>query len=466
MTQTPTTARKLPRRRDRRPSSRSPLAGPRRTGSVHRAWWVAVVAFVALVGAAAFRATPSVFIEPLHEEFGWSHATISGAVSVNILLYGLTAPFASALMERYGVRPIVSGALLVIAAGSGLTVFLSASWQLVLCWGVLVGLGTGSMALAFAATVTNRWFVHRRGLVTGILTAGSAAGQLVFLPLVALVVEGSGWRTASLLVSGAALAVVPLVLWLLRDRPEDVGLRPYGADDAYVTPPRPSGGAARRTLGALAAAARTRVFWLLAGTFAVCGASTNGLVGTHFVPAAHDHGMAVPAAASLLAVIGVFDLVGTVASGWFTDRFDARRLLAVYYALRGVSLLFLPLLFAETVQPPMLFFIVFYGLDWVATVPPTIALCREHFGDDGAVVFGWVLASHQAGASLVAFLAGLTRDLTGSYDLAWVASGALCAVAALAALVIRRPSAPGTSVPGTSVPREADPRAGRPAPPA
>lgn len=414
----------------------APPGTPRRRRGPHRAWWVAVVCFVALVGAAGFRATPSVFIDPLHEEFGWSHSTISAAVSVNVLLYGLTAPFASALMERYGIRRVVCGALLLIAAGSGLTVFLSASWQLVLCWGVLVGLGTGSMALAFAATVTNRWFVARRGLVTGVLTAGGAAGQLVFLPLVALLVEGPGWRAASLVVCGAALAVVPLVLWLLRDRPEDVGLLPYGAGPDYVTPAPPPPGAARRALGALRAAARTRVFWLLAGTFAVCGASTNGLVGTHFVPAAHDHGMPVPAAASLLAVIGIFDLIGTVASGWFTDRFDPRRLLAVYYALRGISLLFLPLLFAETVQPPMLFFIVFYGLDWVATVPPTIALCREHFGENGAVVFGWVLASHQAGAALVAFLAGLARDATGSYDLAWTASGALCATAALMALLI------------------------------
>jgi predicted MFS family arabinose efflux permease len=409
---------------------------------------VAAVSFVALVGAAAFRATPSVFIDPLHDEFGWSHSTVSAAVSLNVLLYGLTSPFSAALMERYGIRRIVSGALLLIAAGSGLTVFMDASWQLILCWGFLVGLGTGSMALAFAATVSGSWFVKRRGLVSGILTAGSAAGQLVFLPLVAVLVEGPGWRTASLTVAFAALAVVPLVLFVLRDRPEDVGLRPYGAGPDYTPPPPAPPGAAKRALRALVEASGSKVFWLLAGTFAVCGASTNGLVGTHFVPAAHDHGMPVPAAASLLAVIGVFDLVGTVASGWFTDRFDPRRLLAVYYALRGVSLLFLPLLFAETVQPTMLFFIVFYGLDWVATVPPTMALCREHFGENGAIVFGWVLASHQLGASIVAFLTGLVRDTTGSYDIAWTASGALCAMAALMALVIRkRPQAP--QLPGT-----------------
>ncbi|MCM2576781.1 MFS transporter [Streptomyces sp. MTZ3.1] len=416
---------------------------------IHHAWWVAAVAFVALVGAAAFRAAPSVLIDPLHAEFGWSRATIASAVSVNLVLYGLTAPFAAALMERFGMRRVAAGALLLVAAGSGLTVLMQASWQLILCWGVLVGLGTGSMAPAFVATVVNRWFVARSGLVTGVLTAGSAAGQLVFLPLVAWLASRYDWRTATLAVTAAALAVVPLVLWLLRDRPEDVGTTRYGAGpvDADVPPPV-AGGAAVRALGALRTAARTRVFWLLAGTFAICGASTNGLIGTHFVPAAHDHGMPTTAAAGLLAVIGVFDLLGTVASGWFTDRFDARRLLAAYYGLRGVSLVFLPMLLADAVHPPMLFFIVFYGLDWVATVPPTVALCRRHFGDGGAIVFGWVLAAHQIGAGLTAVAAGALRDVTGSYDAAWFGSGALCAAAALMALVIRRrPEAPPAAVP-------------------
>ncbi|WP_199521643.1 MFS transporter [Jiangella anatolica] len=440
--------------------ARPPIS--RRVGRVHRAWWVALVAFVALVGAAAFRATPSVMIEPFREEFGWSHGTISFAISVNIMLYGLTSPFAAALMERFGMRRVVAGALSLVAVGSGLTVFMTASWQLVLCWGLLVGLGTGSMALAFVATVTDRWFVARRGLVSGILTAGTATGQLVFLPLLAVLVSDHGWRPASLLVSGVALAAVPLVWFLLRDRPEDVGVLPYGAAppavDAHAAgapsvagaaPVEPGSGAGRRAITALTAAARTKAFWLLAGTFAICGASTNGLVGTHFVPAAHDHGMPVTTAAGLLAVIGIFDLVGTVASGWLTDRFDPRLLLGVYYALRGVSLMVLPLLLADAVHPPMLFFIIFYGLDWVATVPPTIALCREHFGASGPIVFGWVLASHQIGAALVAFGAGLTRDAYGSYDAAWIGAGALCAMAAAMSLAIRRrlPRRPAVAAP-------------------
>lgn len=408
---------------------------------IHRAWFVAAVAFVTILGAAAFRSLPGLLIDPLHEEFGWSRGTIGAAVSINLALYGLTAPFAAALMDRFGIRRVVAFALVLIALGSGLTVWMTAAWQLLLCWGLLVGLGTGSMALAFAATVTNRWFTERRGLVTGILTAASASGQLIFLPLMALMVDGGNWRPAAVTVSLAALAVVPFVLLLLRDHPADVALKPYGAKE-FVAKPAPVTGAARRAVTVLLKAARTGPFWLLAGTFAICGASTNGLVQTHFVPAAHDHGMPVPAAASLLAVIGVFDVIGTIASGWLTDRFEARRLLAVYYALRGVSLLFLPMLLAPSVHPPMLFFIVFYGLDWVATVPPTVALCREQYGEDSAIVFGWVLASHQVGAALVAVLGGVARDTFGSYDVVWYASGALCAAAALMALVIRRRTTP------------------------
>ncbi|MFE3071837.1 MFS transporter [Streptomyces sp. NPDC059247] len=425
----------------RTPDGRAP-----RTPRVHRAWFVAAVTFVTIIGAAAFASLPGLLIEPLHAEFDWSRGTIGFAVSVNLALYGLTAPFAAALMDRFGIRRVVAVALTVIAVGSLLTVWMTAAWQLVLFWGVLVGLGSGSMALAFAATVTNRWFTARRGLVTGILTAAGASGQLVFLPLLSWLVEHHGWRPAAVTVALAALAVVPFVWLLLRDHPADVGLAPYGGE--YAEKPAPVPGAARRAVGVLLKAARTGPFWLLAGTFAICGASTNGLVKTHFVPAAHDHGMPVTAAAGLLAVIGVFDVAGTIASGWFTDRFEARRLLAVYYALRGISLLFLPMLLAPTVQPPMVFFIVFYGLDWVATVPPTIALCREHYGEDSAIVFGWVLASHQVGAAVVAFAGGLARDVFGSYDVVWYASGALCAAAALMALVIRRPRAQAPAIAG------------------
>ncbi|WP_424184487.1 MFS transporter [Actinokineospora sp. G85] len=422
-----------------------------RTRRVHWAWCVAGVAFVALVGAAGFRAAPSVLITPLHDEFGWSTSTISAAVSINLLLYGLISPFAAALMEKLGMRRVVSGALLLVAAGSGLTVFMTESWQLLLLWGVCVGVGTGSMALTFVATVTSRWFVKHQGLVSGVLTAAGAAGQLVFLPVVAWLAEDGGWRQASLTVSFAALAVVPLVLLALRDRPEDVGTTAYGATGTEQAPPPAvnPGRAATRAVTVLRQAVRNRTFWLLAGGFAICGASTNGLIGTHFVPAAHDHGMPVTTAAGLLALVGLFDVAGTIASGWLTDKVDPRWLLGAYYSLRGLSLVVLPSLFAATTEPPMWAFIVFYGLDWVATVPPTVALTREVFGADGPIVFGWVFASHQVGAALAAVGAGLIRDHHGGYDPAWYIAGGLCAAAAVMSLRIRsqRRAAPATTAP-------------------
>lgn len=403
---------------------------------------MAAVACIAAVGAAGFRATPGVMIEPLQDEFGWSRGTISAAVSINLVLFGLTAPFAAALMLRFSIRRVVAVALLLVAAGSGLTVFMTASWQLLLCWGVLVGLGTGSMALTFVAMVTGSWFVARRGLVTGILTAAGAAGQLIFLPVLANVTKSHGWRSAALIVTVAAVAVVPLVLTLLRDRPSDVGLRPYGApDDAPLAPaiaPQ-AGGAARRALTELGRAARTPAFWFLAAGFAICGATTNGLIGTHLIPAAHDHGMPETTAAGLLALVGIFDIVGTIFSGWLTDRFGPRVLLVVYYTLRGVSLLLLPTVLGDAVHLGMIGFIVFYGLDWVATVPPTIALCRAHFGESGPIVFGWVFASHQIGAAVAASAAGILRDVRGDYALAWTSAGVLALLAAAFSARVGRP---------------------------
>ncbi len=404
---------------------------------VHYAWVVAGAAFATLVAAAAFRAAPGPLMVPLHEDAGWSIVTMSAAVSVNLVLYGLTAPFAAALMERFGLRRVVAAGLLLIAAGAGLSVLATAAWQLVFTWGVLIGLGTGSMALVFAATIANAWFVKRRGLVMGILTAGGAAGQLVFLPLVAYLAETISWVVASLVITAAALVAIPLAVALLRDRPADLGLAPYGGDRVIPAVPA-TGSAAALAVGALGRAVRTKAFWALAGAFAICGATTNGLIGIHFIPSAHDHGMATTTAAGLLMVVGVFDIVGTVASGWLTDRIDPRILLLAYYAFRGVGLLLLPWLLAETVHPSMVLFIVVYGLDWVATVPPTAALCRRIFGSEGTIVFGWVFASHQLGAAGAALAAGVVRDTFGSYTYAWFGGAALCLIAALLSIALRR----------------------------
>ncbi|MFI7482055.1 MFS transporter [Kocuria sp. M1R5S2] len=399
-------------------------------------WIIAGISFVALVGAAGFRATPGALVEPLREEFGWSTGTIGFAMSVNLALYGVTAPFAAALMERFGVRAVTAGAMTLISLGSGLTVFMSASWQLVLLWGVLVGLGAGSISLGFIATIGTRWFVKRQGLVTGILSAGGATGSLIFLPLVASLTESSaGWRTAAIVVCVAALATVPLILLIFREYPADVGVPPYGADE-IVEPAPSSGSAARLAVEGLLAATRSKAFWLLAIGFAICGATTNGLVATHFIPAAHDHGMPSMKAAGLLALIGVFDLIGTILSGWLTDRFDARKLLAVYYALRGSSLMVLPSVFHEEITGFMLIFVVFYGMDFIATVPPTVALCRVHFGMSAPIVFGWVFASHQIGAAVAATTAGIMRDSYGDYAPAWYVAGLLSIGAAALSLRI------------------------------
>lgn len=410
---------------------RSEPPGQLITGSarVHRAWWVAVAAALTLISAGAFSALPGLLVLPLHAEFGWSRGSIGVAGWINMASGGLIAPFAAALMDRFGIRRVATGALMLAGAGAALTTVMTSPWQWALYWGLLVGLGCGSLAMAFAATVTHRWFARRRGLVTGLLTAASVFGQFAFLPALSRIIDRYQWRSALGTLAVTALVALTLLWLLLRDHPADVGLRPYGATE-FTPRPLPVPGAGRRAVVVLVRAARTGPFWMLAITFAICGASTNGIMWTHFAPAAHDHGMPVTAAATLLSMIGIFNVLGTVSSGWLTDRVAARLLLAGYYAFRGISLLVLPLLLGPGPSVPLVSFVVVFGLLDVATVPPTIALCREAYGDDGAVVFGWVLAAHQIGAGVMAFAGGTVRDLLGSYDLVWPATGVLCLLAA------------------------------------
>ena len=404
---------------------------------VYYGWVVVAVTFLILLVGAGVRSTPSILIVPLKEEFGWSVASISGAVAVNIFLYGMMGPFAVAIMERFGLRRTVCGALLLLAVGVASTTLMRTPWQMTLLWGVLVGAGTGMVANVLGATVSNRWFVRHRGLVMGMLTASSATGQLIFLPVLASLAVHAGWRWASLTVSLAALALVPLAALLLRDRPADLGLPPLGADDIRPAV-RLTQNPVRRAFSALATGFRSRDFWLLSGSFFVCGASTNGLVGTHLIPACIDHGIPEVTAAGLLAAMGLFDLVGTTLSGWLTDRFDSRKLLAWYYGLRGLSLIFLPYAFDYNVYGLSLF-AVFYGLDWIATVPPTVRLAGKAFGEENAaLMFGWIAASHQVGAAGAAMTAGLIRTRTGTYFDAFVAAGFLCLLAALMVLFIGR----------------------------
>ena len=410
---------------------------------IHRAWLVAGVTFLVLLSAAAFRSSVGVLIVPFEEEFGWSRSATSLAVSVNLVIYGLTAPFAAALMECFGICRIAPLALGLIALGTGLTLVMRESWQLILLWGVVVGLGTGATALVFGALVANRWFVNRRGLVLGVLGAAWATGQLLFLPLIARTIEGSGWRYASGLIAVMCVVLIPLVWFVIADRPSDVGLRPYGATgeltDAEQEQNATHSGwaAAGAAITILRGAARTRAFWLLAGTFFICGWTTNGIISTHFVPAMHDHGMGATTAAGLLAIVGLFDIIGTTGSGWLSDRFDPRLLLGVYYSLRGVALLALPLFLGPDIDPPLIVVMVLFGLDWVATVPPTAILCTRIYGPErGPIVFGWVFASHMVGAAVAAAVTGAIREWNGDYSTAWFLAGGLALAAAVACLAI------------------------------
>jgi sugar phosphate permease len=399
---------------------------------LHYSWIVAAVTFVILLVGAGVRATPGVLMVPLETEFGWNRTAISFAVAVNIALFGLIGPFAAAVMNRFGVRRVLAAALALMTVAVACTTLMRAEWHLVVLWGVLVGGGTGATSMILAAIVATRWFDAQRGLVLGTLSAANATGQLVFLPLLASLAEQRGWRTATLVVAAAAAMVFGLVLMLMRDRPEDLGLRPYGArESAAASPP------ALSPVGALAVAVRSRAFWVLAGTFFVCGASTNGLIGTHLIAACHDHGIAPVRAAGLLAMMGIFDILGTTASGWLTDRFSSRYLLFGYYSLRGLSLLWLP----ATLEAGsgLGWFAVFYGLDWIATVPPTVRLTTEAFGrENTGVVYGWISASHQLGASLAAFGAGAIRTSLGDYQGAFWIAGALCLLAGASFLTIGR----------------------------
>jgi len=408
----------------------------------HYAWVVAGITFLILLLGAGVRATPSILLVPLEKEFGWSAATISASIAVNIFLFGIIGPFAVAVMERFGLRRTVSFSLVILSLGVALTSLMRTPWQMMALWGFLVGSGTGMIAMVLGATIAERWFVKNRGLVLGILTASSATGQLIFLPLLATLAVNFGWRSVSLTVALIALMMAPIAALLLRNRPSDIGLPRYGETDLQRVERR-SENPAHRALSALRRGLLSRDFWLLSGTFFICGASTNGLIGTHLIPACIDRGIPEVGAANLLAVIGVFDLVGTTLSGWLTDRFDSRRLLIWYYALRGLSLIFLPIAFNFNFYG-LSVYAVFYGLDWVATVPPTVRLAGKVFGEENAaLMFGWIAASHQIGAAVVAWLTGVLRTQTGDYSIAFLSSGLLCLLAAFLASFIGSPTKRG-----------------------
>jgi MFS family permease len=408
---------------------------PRR---LHYAWVVAAVTFVVLAMAAGFRSVPGVFMLPLGKEFGWSHALVGGAVSVNLIVYGLGAPFAAAIVQRFGVRKVTTFALCQVVVAAGLSVLMTEPWQLYLLWGVAIGSATGALAVPLAAIIANTWFTTRRGLVSGLLTASNASGQLIFLPLLAWIASTYSWRwTAGAVVIAAVGLVIPLAIIFLRHSPDAVGILPYGATEAQPPAP-PRVNPFRSAVVTLREFAPRRDFQLLVFAFFVCGATTNGLIGTHLIAACADHGFTQVQGAALLAAIGVFDIVGTITSGWLTDRYDPRWLLFWYYALRGISLLGLNAALSSA-GAGLAAFVIFNGLDWVATVPPTIALCRKIAGVERVgVVFAWVFCSHQLGAAFAAWGAGFSRSWLGTYEPAFLISGGLGVAAAMVSLMIGR----------------------------
>lgn len=407
---------------------------------VHYGWIVVAVTFLIMLATAGAMGASGVILEPLQREFGWSNADISVALAVRLMLFGLMGPFAAAFINRFGVRPVVIVAVGLIAVGILGTMAMSAVWHLLLFWGIIVGLGTGMTALVLGATVATRWFSERRGLVMGMLTASNATGQLVFLPLLASITQQWGWRAALGFVVAMLIAALGLVVALMRDRPFDLGLAPFG-ERALVKPPASRGSLAamlRSPVVAFRDAAGNRVFWVLFVTFFVCGLSTNGLIQTHWITLCGDYGVPPVSAAGILATIGVFDFVGTLLSGWLSDRYDNRWLLFFYYGLRGLSLIYLP--YTEFSVISLSLFAVFYGLDWVATVPPTVRLSADAFGSERTnVTFGWIFAAHQIGAACAAFGAGVARTNFSSYLPALYVAGAACLVASALVLSVARP---------------------------
>ncbi len=409
---------------------------------VHYAWVVMAIAFLAMLSSSAALGLPGAFLRPLSREFGWTTDQISSALAVRFALYGLLGPFAAIFIERYGLRRIVCLAAALIACGLLLATAMTRLWQLFVLWGVVLGVGTGLTALVMGATVANRWFERRRGLVIGVLTASSATGQLIFLPLGAALIERHGWRMAVVPIVASCLGVAVLAGCFMRERPRDVGLAPFGAAPG-AGPGAPAAAAWHPSfaepLRSLAAVSQSGTFWVLFGTFFICGLSTSGLIQTHFIALCGDYGLAAVPAASVLAMIGAFDFAGTIMSGWLSDRFDNRKLLFWYYGLRGVSLLWLP--HSDFTLYGLSLFALFYGLDWVATVPPTVKLASAYFDRQrGAMIFGWIFAGHQLGSATAAYGAGLTRTLLLSYSPAVYAAGLACLAAAGAIFLVRRPA--------------------------
>lgn len=412
---------------------------------IHYAWIILAVTFLAMLTSSAALGLPGALMQPLSREFGWSTEQISSVLAIRFVLFGLIGPFAAILMLRIGLKNVICIALSLVASSLLLATQMTQLWHLFVLWGILLGVGSGMTALVLAAVVSNRWFETHRGLVIGLLTASSATGQLVFLPLAAWLIEHYGWRAALLPVFGFCALVAMLAFCLISSRPQDLGLQAYGADPAAMPQaPALTPMTMWEPLKVLRSVSTNHTFLILFATFFICGLSTSGLIQTHFISLCGDNGLASIPAAGVLAMMGAFDFVGTILSGWLSDRYDNRKLLFWYYGLRGLSLLWLP--HSDFTLYGLSMFAMFYGLDWIATVPPTVKLAASTFGKERAgMVFAWIFAGHQLGGAVAAYGAGMTRTLLLTYNPALYAAGGACLIAALVILMIRPPEKTSTS---------------------
>lgn len=408
---------------------------------IHYSWVILAVTFIAIIVAGIIRSSSGIFIDPFEVEFGWDRPTISFAFAVCLFLYGLSGPFMAAFVDVFGLKRMMLYSMALLTVGLGLTYVIKSEWQLILIWGVMLGVGSGLFLTVLSTQVANRWFVKRRGLAVGILTAATATGQLILLPVLASIVDSYSWRAAISFIFILSILMLVVIAIFMKNRPQDIGMTPYGQEElegefsTTATNQNPF----KMAINSLLEGLKAKEFWLLAGSFFICGLSTSGLIGTHFISYCISFGIPVVTAAAMLSFMGVFDLIGTTLSGWLSDRYDNRWLLFWYYSLRGLSLIFLPFALAQGSYTWLVIFSIFYGLDWIATVPPTIGLTRQRFGiEKSAMMYGWITAAHQVGAGIAAYSGGVIYKVFGSYMWAFLLAGGFCLLASLFVILIKK----------------------------
>ena len=407
---------------------------------IHYSWFILVITFFSIIVAGITLSSSGVFLGPFEQEFGWDRSVIAMAFAISLFLYGISGPFMAALLEVIGLKKMMLAAMAVLIVGIALTLLMQQAWQLMIIWGFIIGLGASLFLTVLSPFVANNWFEKRRGLALGILTASTATGQLVLLPILAMIIEESSWRWAIALIIVLSSIMFMMILLFMKNKPKDVGLLPYGLEEQRVeSEEEQKKNPIIIAFNGLFEAVKVKEFWLLAGSFFICGLSTSGLIGTHFVSYCISFGIPLVTAASFLSFMGIFNLVGTTLSGWLSDRFDNRWLLFWYYLLRGASLVLLPYALSQGSITLLILFTAFYGLDWIATVPPTIGISRQIFGTQkSGIIYGWIFASHQAGAAVAAYGGGLIYKFFNSYTWAFFLAGVFCLLASFFVIIVKK----------------------------